>query len=473
MLRAFLVILAILIAVLAIVFDRPWLYAGAIVPLLGVLGLLGWRLWESYRGPSRREKVPSSDFSSRTDSLEDVGIMDVRPQDRSEKKEEQKKPEEEKPQDHWPDAAATSPGEGSREEGFASTEGEESPPSSNGRRRTSKDASASVEGDTEMDGDPVLVPLMRSLRSALGAQTVCLLLQEEVLLTYQIEALDSAHSSVRSSGSFDTQVPLLTAGMSRQPVTVRDLSSSKVSIDDLNYYERPPQVDHVAVAPVPRPDDPVSYFLLADSSGTADLGSSRARFLLEHFAETAALLLDSDRQREETEEVEVDRPTNGQSSLDAPSEEVESSEAEEDRPRPRREIIAEEMKAAEAASEELALILVHLNRAESIARRGEASVESAERLFRARLEQLAPNQRVERFGELTYGIFFRGGIEAVEPWAADLQDVLDEETGELEGGVSIGVAVWVARHDDPESLRTDATEALWEAYETGTCTIVA
>jgi hypothetical protein len=34
------------------------------------------------------------------------------------------------------------------------------------------------------------------------------------------------------------------------------------------------------------------------------------------------------------------------------------------------------------------------------------------------------------------------------------------------------VAVRDARHD-PEGLRTDATDALLEAYETGTCTIIA
>jgi GGDEF domain-containing protein len=139
-------------------------------------------------------------------------------------------------------------------------------------------------------------------------------------------------------------------------------------------------------------------------------------------------------------------------------------------PRPRRELIAEEMEAAQSNSEKLALALVHLNRAESIARRGEEAVASAEHLFEARLDQLMPAQRIERFGELTYGIFFREGADAVEPQVAELKARMAQEEGELEGGVSVGAAVW--NEEDPEALRTEATEALREAYETGTPTIV-
>jgi hypothetical protein len=117
-------------------------------------------------------------------------------------------------------------------------------------------------------------------------------------------------------------------------------------------------------------------------------------------------------------------------------------------------------------------VLVHLNRAESIARQGEEAVASAEQHLRSRLEDLAPGARVERFGELTYGLFVRSAVDEVEGWAADLQEAMAQETGALEGGVSVGVAVR-HEHHDPEGLRADATDALLEAYETGTCTIIA
>jgi hypothetical protein len=249
--------------------------------------------------------------------------------------------------------------------------------------------------------------------------------------------------------------------MSRQPVTVRRVEAAERA--DLSYYDGPPPaIEQMALAPVPQPDSASTVFLLADATSEEDLGTSRARSLLERFADTVALLRDADPVPAEA----AGGPDDASSDASAPTEEGTAP------PRPRREIIAEEMRAADAGDDDLALVLVHLNRAESIARRGEGAVTTAERLLRTRLEHLAPSQRVERFGELTYGLFPRQDIDEVEAWAADLQDAMAEETGELEGGVSVGVAVRGPRHDADE-LRADATEALREAYETGTCTIVA
>jgi hypothetical protein len=340
----------------------------------------------------------------------------------------------------------------------------------------------------------VFAPLLEAARAALDAQTVGLLVQEDVALSYRIEALASRHPSARKSGSFDTQTPLLTATMSRESVTYRSLTGAEVAVEDLGYYDDPPTVDHLALAPVAQPDASSTTFLVADAPSDVDLGASRARTVLSHFADTVALLLDAGRSPDESgsepssqdadavedaDEVEgtgeiegeiedadmLSPSANGTAAADA------GTEADPDEPpRPRRELIAEEMEAAQSASEPLALALVHLNRAESIARQGEEAVASAERLFQARLEQKAPTQRVERFGELTYGIFFRAGPDTIEPWIADFEAAMAQEEGQLEGGASVGVAVWT--DEPPEALRTAATEALREAYETGTCTIV-
>ena len=220
-----------------------------------------------------------------------------------------------------------------------------------------------------------------------------------------------------------------------------------------------------------QPDSSTTTFLLADTSEGADLRASRARTLLEHFAETVSLLLDIG--RSVPERAAADDPDTGSAGPEEPGSttmvtDLDGEETED--PRPRSEIIGEEMEAAQSASEDLALAFVHLNRAESIARRGEEAVASAERLFQARLEQIASNQRIERFGELTYGIFFRKGAGALEPWMANFESTMAQEQGELEGGVSVGVAVW--DEETPEALRSEATKALREAYETGTCTIV-
>lgn len=445
MIRILLVLVAVLVAVLAFVFDRPWLYGAAAIPLVGALGLLGRQLWRAYRQdqPSPPPSDPSED-----ESLEDLGITNVRPRERDGGSNGASEGEE----------VAPAVSETEEPEGASSPDaGQEL--RSEEKTRSGKQAALSVASDDR----PVLGPFLESLRAALDAETVCLLVQEEVILEYHVEALASAHAGVQRSGSFETNAPLLTATMSRQPVTVRTLDGDEERAN-LAFYDTPPAIDQVALAPVSQPDTAATVFLLADATAETDLSASRARSLLEHFADTVPLLQESDEEPAGREPAPATEPSGADG---APPADNRSNQ-----PRPRREIVAEEMKAADAGDEELALVLVHLNRAESIARRGEEAVATAEKHLRTRLEHLAPGQRVERFGELTYGLFPRRGLEAVEAWAADIQDAMGQETGELEGGVSVGVAVRGPRHD-AEELRADATEALREAYETGTCTIVA
>ena len=128
------------------------------------------------------------------------------------------------------------------------------------------------------------------------------------------------------------------------------------------------------------------------------------------------------------------------------------------------------MEQARARNQLLALALIYLNWAETLANKG--VVAEAEHLLAARLQQVTGHRRIERFGELTYGVFYDSDLPEVEAWGAQIQQALADETGLLEGGVSIGIALLHHRHERPEDLRADATEALREAYETGTCTIL-
>ena len=468
MIRVFIAILAVLVVVLALLFDQPWLYGAAAVLLVGALGYLAHHLWQAYQA---QESVSIGDDLRRDASDEDLGIMDVRPQDDAEIEEDDDAP--------VPAPETTVETDASDEAG----ETEEAAPDEAHADESPEDAwPESVMSDEDMNMSvgsampvhsherPVLGPYLESLRAALGAQSVGLLVQEEVVLEYRIEALASVQPDVQHTGTFETQEPLLTATMSHQPVTVRSLD--EIGREDLQYYGTVPAIAQVALAPVGRPESSDTVFLLADATAEVDLGGSQARSLLEHFADTIGLLMDADDPTVERGETSADEGEGAEDDRgDAPTGES-ADDTEEDAPRPRREIIAEEMQAADAAGDNLALVLVHLNRAESIARKGEDAVASAERHLRSRLEDRAPGRRVERFGELTYGIFVRSGIDEVEGWAAQLQDTMAQEAGELEGGVSVGVAVRDARHD-PEGLRTDATDALLEAYETGTCTIIA
>jgi GGDEF domain-containing protein len=458
MIRIVLVLLAVLVAVLAFIFDRPWLYVAAAVPLVGALGLLGRHLWEAYqrqRASTRSASAPPDD-----DSLEELGIMDVRPQEREGGN---NGASGDASGDPGPSVAPSADSAGTAAEAVSasSTSGLPEAGTEAGATQTRESMTEATPASSDR---PVLDPYLESLRAAIGADTVALLRQEDVMLEYTIEALASRHADVQRSGSFETQAPLLSATMSRRPVTVQRLDDEEQP--DLPYDDSPPSLTQRALAPVAEPDSPATVFLLADATAEADLGASEVRALLERFADTIRLLREAEESPgpEASPEPSVDDGRDPEPSSPEP--------ASSDAPRPRREIIAEEMAAADAGEEDLALVLVHLNRAESIARRGREAVDTAEQLLQTRLEHFAPGERVERFGELTYGLFPRRDVEAVEEWAADLQATLAQETGELEGGVSVGVAVR-GTHHDPEELRADATEALREAYETGTCTIVA
>jgi len=463
MLRSLLALLAALVPGLAVLFERLWLNVAAGLVIVGSAGLLGWWLWTTLRSEAPDPSRPSPDPKDSEPDLEGMGIVDIKPEDEAE--------------DTETDPPAATPSEDdatNQKQGAAFSSATGASTSSRTDSPEEGGVPPPASGTDDADENPVLTPLLESLRAAIDARTVCLLVQEDIALTYRIEAVASARSSVQSSGTFDTQTPLLTATMSRESVTLQPLADGNIAIEDLRYYDDPPAVDHLAAAPVSRPDASSTTFLLADAPAGTDLGASEARSVLKHYAETVALLLSTGPSSPSLPESKTSsEPMNGQhSEPDAPTDLSASSAKDASSPRPRREIIADEMEAAQAADDDLALALVHLNRAESIAQRGDEAVASAERLFHARLEQLVPNQRIERFGELTYGIFFRERPDAVEPQVADLETTMAQEDGTLEGGVSVGVAVWGGRIDHPKALRAEATKALREAYETGAPTIV-
>ena len=148
-------------------------------------------------------------------------------------------------------------------------------------------------------------------------------------------------------------------------------------------------------------------------------------------------------------------------------------EAKEDA-RPRSEIVDEEIWRAQDQGTSLALALVYLNCAEDIADEGgQRAVMQAESLLVQRLRETVRGARVERFGELLFGVFFKEAGEAVEQWAIRLQqDMLADSRLPGGGAVSIGIAVLDDGNASAEALRGEATQALREAFATGMPTIV-
>ncbi|PSQ82921.1 MAG: hypothetical protein BRD44_06330 [Bacteroidetes bacterium QS_7_67_15] len=349
---------------------------------------------------------------------------------------------------------------------------------------------------------------MRAARLATGARVACLLAQEELALEYRLEAADAdadAPSLHAPGTTFSTEAALLSAHAADQSVTRRSVGSSddgdELAPGLLGYYRQPPAgaaaPEAVLLAPVPRPDDPTSHFLLLDGARETLAGPD---ILLERFARLFAQLLaapsgawDPSPSPEEATAPSATSASSPPSALNgsAPSPNDRSTpsapsqppsrqdfsgtdSSEEDGPRPRREIVAEEMERAHAAGREMTLALIYLNRAETITDRDDEEVRAAERALKARLRQSAPDDggRVERFGELTYGVFLPHGSRDAEDWAVALQEELAAASDPLAGGVSVGLALMRSPDQDPEALREHATQALREAYTTGTCTIL-
>ena len=470
MMRVLLILLALVVAVLAFVLDEVWLYwlASGLVVAAGVA--LGVYAWRSYR-EAKRFQGADAGASSREKELEDLGIMDVRPQSEKEKgaRGDASSKASSRTTDEGAAAEASEGGPDREAEGSSAASQSpagEDPSSVKGKTAAQVVASSQEEESAEESTDEGLVPpYLQALRAATDAHTVALLVQEEMALEYQIEGIASQSQQVRRD-AFTTTEPLLSASMSREPVTVCRVGDD-VAPDDLGYYtEGPPDgVDSLALAPVEGPPDAATRFLIVDAStGTTNLASQRTQSIITRFADLLGFIRESEASPEEApDEEEI------ADAWDEVGAGVDGAKGEA--PRPRREIIAEEIERAEEGTQHLALALVHLNRAEALARNGQSVVAQAEETLHARLDRLASDCRVERFGELTYGIFYHGNPEGVEPWAESLHEEMGRATGVLEGGVSIGVAL---RHErqQPEDLRENATEALRVAYETGTCTIV-
>ena len=438
MIRAMLWLLSLIELLLGFTLSQPWLYVAgaALLLVLVVVALVGWLRRR------RRRKTPPVVIppppSSPEEELQSLGILEIRPRPRT-------RPSESPAPETKPETAASglTPSE-------TASSGPEAPgiPKVAAETPAEKSASRSEEvipSASEEVRDPVLTPCLDALRAALEAQTVALLVQEDVSLEYRVVGISSVVAGEVPPGwTFTAPVPLLAPSMVDRPVTVREVSGELY--EALGYYvETPPRVVEMALSPIPFTREGALYFLVADAPEPGRFDRLSASTLLLEFGRLLATIL------------ELQQPRKA---------------AKARAYRPRREIIAEEMTWARSRGEPLALALVHLNRADAIAAEGPVALAAAEQALKAAIQESAPDQRVERFGELTYGVFYRAPVPEVEAWAARLQAQLAEAGGWLEGGVSIGVAVLQERHQSPEQFRADATAALREAYETGTCTIL-
>lgn len=528
MARVLLVLFAVLAAGIGFVLREPLLYAAA-----GLLVVIAIGLWMRERMKERRRrerKAARAEAADDQNELRSLGIMEIRPRA---KETEDEEAAADLPSSASDASAETAPGpsvQRSEEEGGVAASEDaaartEEVPTEKGPAEETSSEEEEQQGDEAFEREEPAVPepsieeelpageavgegfagvpqavqpedtpeqvgnrkalqaLVRSVRLSTDARAVCLLAQEELALDYRIEACDAGAEAplLQDAGTtFSTGAPLLTARASRQTVVHELVGEEELSPHLLGYYrqpeEAPPEV--LALVPIPLPDDPTTHFLVLDGPR----GSfERSDALLKRFASLFAEVIAQGARASVSSAASSASPPRARGTADeeaSPSQNGRSASSgdaspdDEEGPRPRREIIAEEMEQARREGRDLALALVYLNRAESIAERGEEEVEAAERALRARLRQAASGERVARFGELTYGVFLeRGSIEA-ERWAVALQEEMAQAADPLEGGVSVGLALMRGPEQTPEALRENATNALHEAYTTGTCTIL-
>lgn len=468
MLRVLFAILSVVVAILAVVMDQLALYlaAGALLLLVVILSVV------SRVRKHRREKEAYASAGSKDDELKSLGIMEIRPRGSGapiEAPPAEAAPAGDVPSETYapPARVRTPEGDGRGAGTPDAPEPAEAPASGPPRvdppapspsrpeppRGDADERPTAVRMPVHAAEEPlraVVVPLLQALCAAADAHTVCLLRQGGGGLRYQIEGIVSRSAYARKGGSFSAKTPLLTEEMAEEPVIVGRVADDDIPAASLGYYREAIAVREVAMAPVPLRSETALHFLLVDATQEDTFGR-RHHQILHQFARLLATVLDAEEGLEDDDADEA---------------------AEEPVVRPRREIIAEEMEMARAMNHPLALALVYLNEAENVAQRGASAVVEAETLLLARLRRATPKGRVERFGELTYGVFYEAPVQQVETWAADMQHQLDESDGPLRGGVSVGVAMMQPRHEGPEQLRADATAALHEAYESGQCTIL-
>ena len=425
MIRLLLLPLTAILITLAVMMQNVWLYTAAGVAAVIGLVVLGLAAWERYQSD---QSAPSSPKPPEEPSLSDLGITDIRPKSSAEKASNADEEIASPATDEPADASVSEPGPTTAEARSSRIDEEEHPTRTSKRKADDTELYSFVsEKPLNYPVDHLLEDYLRSLRASIRAHSVCVLGLDVYADSCSVEAAVSKSPHIDRENRISLEEHFLKNVSPEEPVTILIAEGEAPTIDELGYYDGPVEVDQVAVAPLEVSDDMVGY-LLADRTPREAPIQTVYYTLLANFARLLGTIL--------------------------------YAKMED---RPRREIISEEIERSRENNRSLALALIHPNNADEVLRKGPESVAQTEYRLRQTLEETTPDGRVERFGELIYGVFYYDVDGSIDSWAQRVQSAFLENRE----AVNIGIALYSDRHETPDDLRSDAAEALRVAYEAG------
>ncbi len=405
--RIFFSVLTLLAAAVTLTIEVTewWKY----VPV-GSLALITLILWIFRESTFRSNDIdlPDNlelDSPQEEETLEDFGILDVRPMNSKESESDKNEL----------DPTGDTPNNGSSSRGIQLTIPIDPSPAESDVRRNSAKTNDPLHKN-------VLVPVLQGFRTALDAHAVGIIRPVSDDYDYRIVGTVGM-DWLRSSGeSFVLKYDLL---QKSENTAIHNVGSNGLQSNHLTYTRIPASITSLGVTVIGQ----TGNLLIVDTINEKGLYHPRAKELLEIFGQTFSLLLYT-----------------------------------KDPNRPRHEIITEEMENARHVESDLAFALVIPKRAEKLAKTYTDFLDEIERPLADCLLRAAPDSRVIKFGELLYGVFTNGEKDAVRLWHQSVQNEIDSQGGLLTGGVLIGVAIMNEHHQTPDDLRNDAKHALTEAY---------
>ncbi len=374
------------------------------IPMAGLI-LISLILWITIPSSNRNRKPKTSDIElNKEESLEDFGIVDIRPVD--------------------PDKTYADPpdlGEGMDD--APTPKGIQlSLLSETGQQPDSKDIFTPYVLTNPLEKQ-IIVPILQGFRVVLDAHAMGII--QPMSNDHEYEVCGTAGFDwIRSRGeSFVLKYDLL---QKSETSAIHNVGPQDLQSNHLTYSRKPASITSIGIARIGE----TNKLLLVDTVAQNGLYHPRAKQLLENFGDTLALLL-----------------------------------YREDPNRPRREIIYEEMVTANTEEKELVFALIVPQKSDILTKMYRDLLDDIEKNFSDCLLRVDPDCRVIKFGELLYGIFKNCTKNELEPWHQAVQSEIANQGGLLTGGVYIGAVAMTKDHQTADHLRDDAKRALLQAYE--------